>query len=152
MSISHSKAVATSVRGYQVRINVRDHELMLDEPTETPGGLNSGITPVETLLSAVGGCKIIMAKSFAHRFGIKLNGISVTVEGELDRRGYLAQDDSIRPGLPKIWCTYQIDANNTDAEIAEFIKFVDHYCPVADTITNGAEITTQIERINLNAK
>lgn len=146
MSISHSKAVATSVRGYQVKINVRDHKLMLDEPTETPGGLDSGITPVETLLTAIGGCKVIMAKSFARRLGIKLNGISVEVDGELDRRGYMAQDDSIRPGLPQIWCTYHIDADNTDEEIADFVKFVDRYCPVADTIVNGSEIITKIER------
>lgn len=144
MAISHSKIIATSTNKLQVQVNVREHELFLDEPTSTPGGQNSGITPVEALLTALGGCKIVMAKSFARQQGIKLNAISIEVDGELDDDGYMQRNEGIRPGIPKIWCTYHIDADNTDAEIEDFIKFVDRYCPVADTITNGSTIESTI--------
>lgn len=144
MAISHSKIIATSTNKLQVQVNVRNHELFLDEPTETSGGQDTGITPVEALLTALGGCKIVMAKSFARRQGIKLNAISIQVDGELDNDGYMQRNDDIRPGIPKIWCTYHIDADNTDEEIAAFVKFVDRYCPVADTLVNGTEIESKI--------
>ncbi len=149
MAISHSKAITTSTNKLQVQINVREHELFIDEPLETSGGQNTGLTPVETLLSAVGGCKIIMAKSFARRQKINLKAISIQVDGELDNDGFMQRDPKVRAGLPKIWCTYHIDADNTDEEIAKFVEFIDYYCPVADTLTGGTTIETKIIRQHL---
>lgn len=145
MAISRSKATVTSTGKLQVQVNVRSHEFYLDEPKDTSGGQDTGISPVEALLTALGGCKVIMAKSFARQQGINLNSISIEVTGELDNDGYMQRNPNVRPGIPKINCIYHINADNTDDEIKAFVEFVDRYCPVADTITNGAEIISTID-------
>jgi putative redox protein len=53
------------------------HRIRLDEPAETPGGTDTGATPTETLLAALGACEAITLKMYAARKGWPLQDVHV---------------------------------------------------------------------------
>jgi putative redox protein len=64
--------------GYRVEATHRGHTLTMDEPTEA-GGTDQGMTPVQTMLSALGGCAAITMTMYARRKGWPLESAKVTV-------------------------------------------------------------------------
>ena len=68
--------------GVQARITMRDHVVYADEPTDA-GGMNTGATPMELLVGALGACSAITCKMYAERKGWALE--SVEIELDLER-------------------------------------------------------------------
>lgn len=144
MAISKMKAEVESVKGLKTISRVRDFEFTMDEPRNL-GGTDTGMNPVEALLSAVGGCKVIVAQSFARMHKIKLNHIKITVTGDLDTDGFTGKNPDAKIGLMSLNTHYEIDAENTNEEIEAFADFIDATCPVIDTIVNTPNITREID-------
>jgi len=144
MAISRMKAEVEAVSGLETVSRVRDFEFTMDEPKNL-GGTDQGMNPVEALLSAVGGCKVIVAQSFARAKKIKLNSIKITVDGELDTDGFTGKNPEAKVGLTDLDTYYQIDADNTKEEIEDFVDFIEATCPVIDTIANKPNMKKQIE-------
>jgi uncharacterized OsmC-like protein len=138
------KAEVEAVSGLETVSRVRDFEFTMDEPKNL-GGTDQGMNPVEALLSAVGGCKVIVAQSFARAKKIKLNSIKITVDGELDTDGFTGKNPEAKVGLTDLDTYYQIDADNTKEEIEDFVDFIEATCPVIDTIANKPNMKKQIE-------
>ncbi|WP_125713390.1 OsmC family protein [Companilactobacillus kedongensis] len=130
------KATVSSVEGIEVNSHVRDFDFTLDEPISS-GGTNKGMNPVEALLSALGGCETMVAKSFAKSQGILLRNVKVEVQGEFDPDGYLGRNPDAKVGFSKLTSTFYIDADNTEEEVEKYIDFVTKHCPVHDTIENA---------------
>lgn len=144
MAISRMRAEVEAISGLETVSRVRDFEFTMDEPKNL-GGTDQGMNPVEALLSAVGGCKVIVAQSFARAKRIKLNSIKITVDGELDTDGFTGKNPEAKVGLTDLDTHYQIDADNTKEEIEEFVDFIEATCPVIDTIANKPNMKKQIE-------
>lgn len=150
MGIKTLKTEIKSLGGnYKIECTARNKTLILDEPEEL-GGSNGGMNPGEALLSALGGCKYIIAKMFYQKCKINLIKINLEIEGELDNdalmnkvQGNNANQD-IRIGFTKIKTKWFIDANNTKEEIEKFVEFVENHCPMQDTLTNAPETTIEI--------
>lgn len=138
------RAEVEAISGLETVSRVRDFEFTMDEPKNL-GGTDQGMNPVEALLSAVGGCKVIVAQSFARAKRIKLNSIKITVDGELDTDGFTGKNPEAKVGLTDLDTHYQIDADNTKEEIEEFVDFIEATCPVIDTIANKPNMKKQIE-------
>ncbi len=144
-------ATTTSIdmgRGQVVSATARGKSFVLDEPPAL-GGTDTGMNPVEALLGALGGCKCIVAKSFAKSQGIALKAIEIHLEGTLDPAGFLGSDPHAKVGFSEIRTRYRIDADNTDEEVAAFIDYIDSHCPVMDTLVNTPSFRHTIERVNL---
>lgn len=144
MSISTMKAEVESVKGLKTVSHVRDFEFTMDEPKNL-GGTDTGMNPVEALLSAVGGCKVIVAQSYARAHKIKLNHIKIAVTGDLDTDGFTGKNPDAKVGLMNLKTHYQFDADNTEEELTAFADFIDATCPVIDTISNAPEMERTIE-------
>lgn len=129
------KATVSSIEGIKVNSNVRDFDFILDEPLSS-GGTNQGMNPVEALLSALGACETMVAKSFAKSQGIILKNVKVEVEGVFDPDGYLGKNPNAKVGFSKLTSTFYIDADNTEEEVEKYIDFITKHCPVHDTIEN----------------
>lgn len=150
MGIKTLKTELKSAGGtYKIKCAARDNTFILDEPEEL-GGNNGGMNPGEALLSALGGCKYIIAKMFYQRSGINLISINIEMEGEIDldaltnKANGNNKNQDIRIGFTKITTKWFIDANNTKEEIERFIDFVENHCPMLDTLNNAPEFTTKI--------
>ncbi len=144
MAISRMKAEVEAVSGLETVSRVRDFEFTMDEPKNL-GGTDQGMNPVEALLSSVGGCKVIVAQSFARAKKIKLNSIKVTVDGEMDTDGFTGKNPEAKVGLTDLDTHYQIDADNTKEEIEDFVDFIEATCPVIQTIADAPNMKKQIE-------
>lgn len=137
------KAVVDVVKGMEVHSQVRDFTFVMDEPVAS-GGSNKGMNPIEALLSALGGCKAIVIKAFAKAHHMNIQKASLTIEGTLDVDGFRGTNPNAKIGLGVIKTTYHIQADNTKEEIEEFIEFVDHTCPVRDTLAHSPELETEL--------
>lgn len=143
MAIEVFKAEAKSVSGLKVACQSRDFEFLLDEPRNL-GGTDEGMNPVEALLCSLGACKVIVAKSFARLHKINLKDIRVELAGELDPDGFMGKNPQTKIGFSKIVSTFHIEADNTEEEIAAFVDFINHTCPVHDSLENAPVFETEI--------
>lgn len=109
------------------------HTLRIDEP-EALGGKNTGPNPVELLLSALGGCLVVLSNAFAPAHGVEINGVSVDVEGDLDPDGFQGLSD-VRPGFSEIRYKLNIDSPSPADKVAELIEHAVKACPVKDTLS-----------------
>lgn len=109
------------------------HTLRIDEP-ESLGGENTGPNPVELILSALGGCLVVLANAFAPAHGVEISDVKVEVEGDLDPDGFLGKSD-VRPGFSEIRYKLLIDSPSHADRIAELTEHVLSVCPVKDTLS-----------------
>jgi len=109
------------------------HTLRIDEP-EALGGNNSGPNPVELLLSALGGCLVVLVNAFAPAHGVDVKDVQVKVEGDLDPDGFQGLSE-VRPGFSEIRYKLTINSPSPTDKIAELTEHVLTACPVKDTLT-----------------
>ena len=67
------------LEGYRAEATDGRHVVTLDEP-EDAGGTDAGMTPVQLLLTALGGCSAITVRMYAARKGWPLEDVSVDVK------------------------------------------------------------------------
>ncbi|GAB3804718.1 OsmC family protein [Virgibacillus kimchii] len=131
-----------------VETTARQHRVLVDEP-QALGGDDTAMNPVELLLSALGACQSIVARTYADDFGIDLKDFRVELEGDLDTNGFLNKTD-VRPGFSDIRSTYNIDTDAPEDRVVEFIQFLEKHCPVGDTIENAVNFSSSY-KINQKA-
>lgn len=125
----------------QVTCNAMTHSFILDEPTDL-GGTDTGMNPVEALLSALGACKCIVASCFAKSHNVNLKDIKIEMEGDLDTDGFLGKNPDAKIGFSAIRTKMYIKSDSKKEDIQKFTKFIDENCPVMDTLVNTPEMKT----------
>jgi uncharacterized OsmC-like protein len=103
-------------------------------------GNNEGANPVEFLLHGLVGCVTTTTALHAAARGIKINSIQTEMDGDIDVQGLLALDDSVRPGYQAIRIKMHIDADCTEAELADLMNFAPGRSPVFDSVTQGVPV------------
>ncbi|MCF6465778.1 OsmC family protein [Clostridium sp. Cult2] len=142
MALETFKVVSKLTEGIKIECSARNHKIILDEP-EGLGGTDKGMNPVEATLCSLGACQAIVAKCFAKAKGIDLQEYWVEIEGDLDTDGFQGLSD-VRPGVQNIRTRVHIKSNSTKEKLEEFVEFVENTCPVADTIKNSANMSTEL--------
>ena len=66
---------------YRTTLKTRSHTWIADEPVESQG-TDSGPTPMEAMLGALGACAAITARMYAVRKGWPLEGVAIDVSME----------------------------------------------------------------------
>lgn len=144
-TLSPSRISAHLVAGTNttVALRARDHEFIIDEP-EFIGGRDSGATPVEHLLGALGACQIITVKIWAATLGLVVDDISFEAEGGIDFRGFFGLDPDVRPGFQGIDVRLTVTGPETDEAYAELIRLVEDHCPVLDNLVNPLPVRASV--------
>jgi putative redox protein len=126
-------AAATSlVDEYRTKANIRDFQLEVDEPPLI-GGTDTGPTPVELVLAALGTCQEIVYATYARVLGIPLEAVAVSAEGRLDLRGFFGVAD-VPAGFQDVTFTVDIASSASPEEIARLVETVNAHCPVLDIL------------------
>lgn len=138
--------------GFHSEVSIREHGLTVDEP-ESLGGTDKGPNPVELVLAALGTCQEITYRAYAAAMGIPVDNVSVTVEGDIDLRGFFAVDESVRPGYGAMRGTVHIESSASAEQIEQLRGAVNAHCPVLDIITNQVpvELTVKVTASNAEA-
>ena len=124
-------------------VSIRDHALTIDEPT-TIGGSDMGPSPVEVVLAALGSCQEITYRAYATAMGIKLDKVSVEMEGDIDFRGFFAVDDTVRPGYENIRAVVKITSDASAEQLEQLREVVNAHCPVLDMLMNPVPVSLDI--------
>jgi uncharacterized OsmC-like protein len=120
------------VDGYHSEARIREFGLTVDEPP-TIGGSDTGPTPVELVLAALGTCQEIVYATYARILGIPLNGVTIRTEGRLDLRGFFGVAD-VPAGFQDVSFVVDIDSPAPPEEVARLVSAVNAHCPVLDIL------------------
>jgi putative redox protein len=85
--MTNMKAIATRTSGetYRNEIDIRQHQLTADEPTDK-GGEDQGPTPQELLAASLAGCMAITMEMYAQRKGWSVGELGVECQYEQAER------------------------------------------------------------------
>ncbi len=122
----------------------RDRVIYADEP-EALGGQDSAADPVELLLAALTSCVSIGLVTQAASRGVDFDDFEIDVAGELDLRGYLGLDDTVRPGYTNIEYTVRIKSDAPHHVLEEILRAAERTSPMFDNIRNGVPIQSRLE-------
>ena len=142
VSITAASRVVDS-DGWLSEIKVRDHTLTGDLP-ESFAGTDRGPKPTEFVLVGLATCHEVTYRVMAESLGIPLDGVSVTVTGVSDAKGFVGLDDRVRPGFLEVRGTVTLDTPASDADIARLRQMVEKHCPVLDALRAPVPVTMEV--------
>lgn len=137
------RAESRQVDGLHSRVTIRDFTVDVDEPSSL-AGTDRGPNPVELALAALATCQEITYRLYADALGIRVDGISISLEGDLDLRGFFSVDPSVRPGFTAIRGTINIQSPEGPEAIARLRETVDRACPVLDLLSNPTPVSLEV--------
>ncbi len=118
-------------QGLRMDLNIRGHQVTVDEPREL-GGTDRGPNPVELVLAALTTCQAITYRVWAMKLGVVLDSVQVEADGDIDLRGFFGVDDAIRPGYSAIRLRVRLGGPESAERYRELADAVDRHCPVHD--------------------
>jgi len=128
--------------GLRSDVRIRQFEIGVDEPP-TLGGDDTAPNPVEFALLALATCQEITYRLHADHLGIPLERVAVTLEGDIDLRGFFAVDEEVRPGFRAIRGTVTLTSSAPEADLERLQTHVDAHCPVIDLVSNRTPIALE---------
>jgi len=138
-SVANALTPGTATR---VDVRVRDHSFAVDEPAAL-GGTDTAANPVEYALAALGSCQVITYQFWAAKLGVPLEGVQVTVDGDIDLHGFFGFSET-RPGFGDVRVSVEL-SGPAGAEVYEDLKRqVDEHCPVLDLFRNPTLVKTSL--------
>ena len=107
-------------------------------------GQDHGPTPAELLLNALGSCLMAGLGNIAAARGIELRGVRCTVEGDIDLRGILGIDQTVRNGFEAIRVVFSVDGDADAEKLAALVGKSQQRSAVFDVLTNGTAVTVEV--------
>jgi len=101
----------------------RRFSIDIDEPCEL-GGTNRFANPQEHLLAALNACITVGYVAQCAVRGITLESLAIETNGEIDLRGFLGIDPTVRTGYEHLNYTVRIKGSGTKKEFAEIHEAV----------------------------
>jgi uncharacterized OsmC-like protein len=142
----HSRSTIKEFYGAGQEDTSRTEPFVLDsdEPPVLLGNNQAPNTP-EYVLHALAACLSGTIVYHAAARGIALDGLEATIEGDVDLRGFLGLDNSVRPGFENIRVTFKVAGDFDDAQLAELASLT-RYSPVRDIVTNPVPVAIDVAR------
>lgn len=121
----------------------RSHTTVIDEPVELLGK-NEAPNPQEVLMAAFNSCIMVGYTVGASMKGIKLEKLEVETEGELDLRGFLGIDATVKPGYDTIQYKVRIKGDGTREQFREIHETVIATSPNRWNIANPINLDAEL--------
>ena len=108
------------------------------------GGDSDLPNPAEMLLAALAGCQESTLRMAAENLGIEIVALEVVAHGQVDARGCLDLDDTVKVGFDTIEIDVHLEvAEHTDPRrLQQLHTLAEGLCVTADTLRSGVPITT----------
>ncbi len=127
-------SVTLTTRNYLGESKMRNHFAVIDEPVDR-GGDNNGPTPVEYLLTAIGGCVSMTLRMYAERKNWDVGKITVNV----------IQKEKLTPnGVEKLLLEeISFEKETTEEQRMKLLEIAGK-CPVAKMVKDETPISSKI--------
>lgn len=142
-SLATFRVDSRQVRGLRSDATIRSFAVGVDEPPAL-GGADTAPNPVEYALLALASCQEITYRLHADHLGIPLDEVAVSLEGDLDLRGFFGVDHAVRPGFREIRGTVTLRSPAPQAELERLKAHVDAHCPVLDLLSNETPVSVAL--------
>jgi uncharacterized OsmC-like protein len=141
---THSEAEINTFAGFGAeQQHSKTFAFDIDHPLQFAAE-DHGITPVEYVLVALGGCLTAGIAAVAQQRGIQLRSVRATVAAEMDLHGILGADPEVRNGFSGVRVDYSIDADASRAEIEALVAQSQKRSAVYDIMTNPTAVTVTV--------
>lgn len=133
---------------HQVAVRLNDRVVTSDQPPML-GGDGSAPNPVEIALAALGSCQAQTYRFWSEKLGIRIDDVSVDIQGDLDIQGIFGLRDGVRPGFSDVRLNVRLSGPEPQERYEELRRAVDDHCPVLDVFANPVPVTgtmTVVER------
>ena len=135
---------STGLGRFQQRITTADHSLTADEP-KSMGGLDSGPSPYDYLLSALGACTNMTLQMYAARKQWPLEGVSVALQHAKIHATDCADCETGVGQIDEIHRVIHIEGAQLDSDQRARLVEIADKCPVHRTLHNEVKIRTTTE-------
>jgi uncharacterized OsmC-like protein len=135
----------TSVKAYYIggqRV-AKDFTIRVDEPYELCG-TNQFANPQEYLLAALNACMIVGYSAVCALKGIELEELRIETEGDIDLRGFLGIDSSVKPGYESVRYTVHIKGDATAEQFEEVHEIVKATSPNRFNVATAIAMKSQL--------
>jgi len=134
--------VTTSEIGGQ-RVN-KDFTIKADEPLELCGS-NQFANPQEYLMAAFNSCVTVGYVAVCSMEGIELDELWVETTGDIDLRGFLGLDESVKPGYDELKYTVHIKGNGTPEQFQKVHEIVNATSPNRFNLGHAVKLDTNLK-------
>jgi len=137
MAISTLKVGAEMREGFRTEIDC-SHNFIIDQPK--PAGGDEGPNPMEIFLSSLPACICAIGRIIANQKRLPVRGISVKLEGDIDKDFLLGKTEEGRAGFTEIRTFVEIDADMTHEEKEAYLHDIEKRCPIADNMVFSSTV------------
>jgi uncharacterized OsmC-like protein len=121
----------------------KNFSIKTDEPPELLGQ-GSAPNPQETLMAAFNACMMVGYVAGCSLHGISIEHLSIETDGELDLRGFLGIDASVKPGYDELRYTVRIRGNATHEQFQKIHETVMATSPNRWNIANPIKLKGEL--------
>ena len=149
------KVRSSWLRGTKTLVEIGDHQAMgkrVTPPTrrfvvtaDAPpglGGVDAGPAAVEVALAAVASCLTSGVAANAALFDVPLDGIDIDLEADIDLRGVLGHDKTVRNGFSAIRYTVTVRSPASEDRVRKCKETIDRKSPVLDVLTRPVSVSS----------
>ena len=129
-------------RGFVQEIIAGAHRLRADEPASA-GGTDTGATPYDLLLAALGSCTSMTMAMYARRKQWRLERVTVRLRHSRTHAADCATCDTREAKLTVIDREIELEGSLDDEQRARLLAIANR-CPVHVTLTSTIEIQTRL--------
>ncbi len=141
MAISTLKVGAEMRDGFRTEISCSNN-FIVDQPK--PAGNNEGPNPMEIFLSSLPACICAIGRIIANQRRLPVHGISVKLEGDIDKDFLLGKTEEGRAGFVEIRTFVEIDADMTQEEKEAYLHDIEKRCPIADNMIFTSNLKNEV--------
>jgi uncharacterized OsmC-like protein len=123
--------------------NARHFSVIIDEPPVLGGG-DLGANPVEYLLASYAGCVNVMAHIIAKELELKLNKLSIRVEGNINPDRLFGKSFEERAGFKNIELTLHQESDASPELVSQWISEIKKRCPINDNLVNPTPVIIKL--------
>lgn len=121
----------------------KDFTIRVDEPFELCG-TNQYANPQEHLLAALNACMIVGYTAGCALEGIELEELRIETEGDIDLRGFLGLDPTVRPGYDELRYTVHIKGDGTPEQFEKIHRTVMATSPNYFNLANSVPLRSRL--------
>jgi putative redox protein len=134
--------VRGAASGFVQEIVAGGHRLASDEPVSV-GGTDTGPTPYDLLLAALGSCTSMTAGVYARRKGWLLESVTVRLNHSRIHAADCANCETEEGMLDRIDLVIELEGTLTQAQRARLLEITER-CPVHRTLRSEIEIVSRL--------